>query len=147
MNKKVQTHGLLVLVEAFIANMLAAAVLFQTSWLWGLGYLLVCAVGVGSIIYAYCAKCPCRENCGHVVPGKLAIALTHRDTSPYSLFEMGVVGLAVVVMYGLPVFWLWPSPIVLAPYALLMLVAFFQAQTILCRNCDNIYCPARKGGA
>ena len=52
----------------------------------------MCAVGCGSIIYAYCAKCPCRANCGHVVPGKIAIALTHRDTSPYTLLEIGVVG-------------------------------------------------------
>ena len=145
--KKVRTNGVLVLVEACIASMLAAAVLFQISWLWALGYLLMCAVGCGSIIYAYCAKCPCRANCGHVVPGKIAIALTHRDTSPYTMLEIGVVGVAVTLMYALPVFWLWRSPIVFAPYALLMLVAFLQAQIVLCRNCNNIYCPARKDGA
>ena len=39
--KKVRTHGVLFLVEAFIASMLAAAVLLQISWLRALGYLFI----------------------------------------------------------------------------------------------------------
>ncbi len=144
--KRVQAYGILVLVEAFIANLLAVIVLMQRSWILAAGYLLVCLIGGGSIIYAYCAKCPCRDGqCAHVIPGKIASILTHRETSPYTLFEIAVVGIAVLLIYGLPLLWLWGYPIVLVSFVLLMALASFQAQTVLCRNCSNIYCPLRRG--
>ena len=116
--------------------------------LWSVTIVLatvLCLIGCSSIIYAYCAKCPCRkDHCAHVVPGKLAAALTNRETSPYTLLELVVVGVFVLLMYGLPLFWLWRSLLVLVPYILLMVFSVFQMQTILCRNCNNIYCPARR---
>ena len=65
-------HGLMSVTLVAIAILIAVLMLAQIAWGWVVGYILLCAVGGGAILYAYCAKCPCKACCAHVLPGKIA---------------------------------------------------------------------------
>ena len=79
-----KTNGLIGLI------MLIAAVLVG---LYGIFPYSVTAAGIylaGSIavflifVYAFCAKCPVRDNCTHVLQGMLTHCMPGRTTGPYS---------------------------------------------------------------
>ena len=134
-------HGVTSLGIAGIATVIATVTLFQQSGMLGLGYLAALVVAGGGVIYADCAKCPCRTHCGHILPGKLAVMLTNRKTEPYTPIEFAVIGGLVVILIGLPLLWLWRSPLLLGVFVILNAVAGIQIRTVLCRACDNTYCP------
>ena len=139
MNTRV--HGVTSLGIAGIATVIATVTLFQLSGMLGLGYLAALVVAGGGVIYAYCAKCPCRTHCGHILSGKLAVMLTNRQTEPYTPIEFAVVGGLVVILIGLRLLWLWRFPVLLGVFVVHNAVAGIQIRTVLCRACDNTYCP------
>lgn len=137
-----QFHGVTSLGFAAIAVAIAAVVMFQTSWMLGVVYLVICAVASGTIIYAYCAKCSCKAHCAHVLPGKAAMAFD-RQPGPYTATEMIVLVLALLLLTGLPQLWLWRYTGLFIAYWSLNAVALVQARTVLCRGCGNIYCSLK----
>jgi hypothetical protein len=141
----IRFHGLLSLGWVLIAVVMAAVVMFQVSWLLGAVYLIGCAVGLLGIVYAYCAKCPCRTHCAHVILGKLALALMDRQPGPYSGAEVAVVILALLWLLGLPQVWLWQTPVLFVAFWVLNTIAVIQIRLAVCRGCDNGYCPLRAG--
>jgi hypothetical protein len=137
-------HGLTSLELIFLAITLAAVAIFMSAWLLGISYLVAGVVGLTGLLYAYCAKCPCRTHCGHVIPGKIVRSIfPHRQPGPYSLIELAVLGLALLLLLGLPQIWLWQFTGLFLAFWLLTAIALIQIRMIICRTCDNIYCPAR----
>lgn len=135
-------HGVTSLGFAAVAAVIAAVAMFRASLVLGVVYLVVCAVSSGAIVYAYCAKCPCKAHCAHVFPGKAAMAFD-RQPGPYTATELTVLVLALLSLLGLPQFWLWRYTGLFVAYWLLNVVALVQARVILCQSCDNVYCPLR----
>jgi hypothetical protein len=135
-------HGITSIGLVLIATIIAAAAMFQTSWVLGIVYLVICVAAPGAIIYAYCAKCPCQAHCGHVFPGKVAMAFD-RQPGPYTTAELAVLALALLSLIGLPQFWLWRYTGLFVAYWALNAVAFAQIRLVVCRACDNVYCPLR----
>ncbi len=117
--------------------------MFQTSLGLGVVYLVICVAAPAVIIYAFCAKCPCQTHCSHVFPGKLAAALTNRPAGPYTKTELAAVGLALLLLMGLPQLWLWQYRGLFVAFWLLNAVAMIQIRSVVCRACDNVYCPAK----
>lgn len=140
-----RVHGILSLVLVGVAVAVAAVVLFRQSPGWGVGYLALSAVGGGGMIYAFCAKCPCRVRCGHVLPG-LITRLFPRQPGPYARWEIAVVVVSGVVLMGLPLFWLWRVPAALAAFVLLSGVGIWDILTFVCKACNNTYCPIGRQG-
>ncbi len=140
---KTQIHGVTSLGLILVANVMAIVTLFLSSWGWGVVYLGGGLAALGGILYAYCAKCPCRTHCGHVIPGKIVVALTNRQTGPYTPVEFAILGLALLWLIGLPQLWLWQETGLLVTFWVLVAVALVQIRTVVCRACDNVYCPAR----
>lgn len=136
-------HGVTSLGLVLVAIVLAAVAAFLTSWVLGLAYLAVCAVAPAGILVAYCAKCPCQSHCGHLFPGKLAMRFLDRQPGPYTPAELGTVGLALLLLLGLPQVWLWRYPLLFAVYWVLNAVALIEIRAVVCRSCENVYCPAR----
>ena len=95
--KTQQIHGVMSLVLGGVAAVLATIAMFITSPGLGVVYILICAIALMAIIYGYCAKCPCKEHCGHVFPGKLA-QLFIRPTRPYTTVEFGIVGITGLLL-------------------------------------------------
>ena len=139
-------HGVVSIGLVGVAVALAAVVMFQVSVALGVVYLMGCAVAPLGIVYAYCAKCPCRSHCAHVVFGKLAVALTDRQPGPYSRGEVAVVAVALLWLLGLPQIWLWRSLGVFAVFWVLNGVAVLQIRLAVCRSCENVFCPMKAGG-
>ena len=138
-------HGVVSIALVGIAILVAAATAFQASPLLGVVYLAGCAVAPLGIVYAFCAKCPCRTRCGHVVFGKLAVALTSRRPGPYTPAEIAVVGLGLLWLLGLPQAWLWRTPVWFAAFWVLHAVAVVEIRFAVCPVCDNLGCPLRAG--
>jgi len=135
-------YGVTSLALVGIATVIAASVLFGVSWLLGGIYLILSATGAGGIIYAYCAKCPCKAHCAHVIPGKLARNI-NRQPGPYTTLEQVVVVTALVAILGLPQPWLWRSLWLFIAYWVLALVAFVEILSFVCRTCGNVHCPVK----
>jgi hypothetical protein len=138
-----QFHGITSLGLVLLATIIGAVAIFLASWLLGLLYLLLCAGISTAVLYAFCAKCPCRTHCGHIFPGKLAGIFGHRRPGPYSTLELGVVLVGLLALFGLPQFWLWHIPGLLVAFWLLIAIGLTQIRTVLCRRCNNRFCPLR----
>lgn len=143
MNREI--NGVVSLGLVALATAVAAVALFRVSRIWGLVYLAANATVPFDILYFYCAKCPCKENCAHVLPGKAAMIFA-REPGPYTALELGMITLSLLTLIGLPQIWLWRYPLIFLLYWLLIGVALVQIRLILCRTCGNVYCPLRSEG-
>ncbi len=136
-------HGVTSLLWVGIAIGLAAVVLFRESVLLGVVYLAICAAGGTAVLYAYCAKCPCKVHCGHVLPGIMATRFD-RTPGPYTPAEYAVVGIGLALILALPQVWLWQSPAVFAIFWVLTGIGLAQIRAFVCRACHNAYCPLNR---
>jgi hypothetical protein len=134
-----QFHGVTSLGLVLTATVIAAVVMFMTSWVLGVVYLVVCVVASQAILRAFCAKCPCKTHCAHVFPGKAAMAI-EREPGPYTVVELGALGLSFLLLFGLPQVWLWRYAGLFVAYWALSAIAFVQIRMVACRACDNVYC-------
>jgi hypothetical protein len=138
-------HGIVSIGLVGTSVLVAVVTVFQASALLGVVYLIGCAVAPLGIVYAFCAKCPCRRHCAHVVFGKLAVALTNRQAGPYTVAELAIVVLALLWLLGLPQVWLWRTPVWLIVFWVLNAVAVLQIRLAVCPACENARCPLRTG--
>lgn len=140
--KNLKFHGVTSVVFAGLAIVLATIALFQAAVWVGVAYLLVCASASVIVIYAFCAKCPCKAHCGHVFPGKAAM-LFKRQPGPYLAAELIALSVSLLLLVGLPQPALWGKPGLLIAFWVLLGVAVAQARGVVCRACNNIFCPLR----
>jgi hypothetical protein len=98
---------------------------------------------MGMIIYAYCAKCPCKTCCAHVLPGKIATRFS-RKPGPYSITEQAAVVVVLLLLLGLPQLWLWRSAAAGITFWVLNAIAVTQILIFVCHACPNTYCPVGK---
>ena len=136
-------HGLTSLLWISGALAVGFGALFATAWPLGAAYLVLCVAAFGVIIGAFCARCPCRTHCAHVVPGWLAHKFTHRASGPFTQTELLALGAALLAMLGLPLIALWHYPAWLLVYVALIAVALVQIRAFVCRACANIHCPLK----
>ncbi len=141
---KAQTHGVLSLGLFGICVILGAAAMFAQTWLLGVTYLSSCVLAVFSIVYGFCAKCACQDECGHVLPGKLA-RLFRREPSPYSALEIATLLLAGLILFGVPQLWLWKQPALFVIFWVMAIIAGIDIRRCVCTACTNRFCPAHRG--
>ncbi len=137
-------HGVFSLALIGVAVAVAAIALFGLSP-WGtLGYLVAGTLGMSGVLYSFCAKCPCKAHCGHVVPGKIA-GLFPRRSGPYQRWEIAMMGVGVALILVPPFFWLWQNLPALVIFVLLIGVGVGDITRFVCRACNNNYCPVKSG--
>jgi hypothetical protein len=139
---KTQFHGITSLALVGIATAIAAVAMFQSSVWMGIGYLLICGISPLIMLYAYCAKCPCQAYCGHVFPGRAA-KLFKRRPGPYTTTETIALGIALLLLVGSPQWALWKNTGLLIAFWGLYGIAIIQIRSVICRACNNVYCPLR----
>ncbi len=139
-------HGVTSIGLVVGAIVIAAVVLFQASWVVAVVYLVGCGVCLAGIVYAFCAKCPCRGQCAHVILGKLAMAFTNREEGPYAGIELAVVVVALLWLLGFPQIWLWRYAGLLVAFWVLNAIAVVQIRLAVCPACGNAPCPLKAGG-
>lgn len=97
-------HGVLTLVWVGAACVLGLAAVFARQAAAGWIYLGLLVILPPAVIYAFCAKCPGRRACGHVLPGRIACALPSRPETPYGSGDLLIAAVALTVLV------LFPSP-------------------------------------
>jgi len=140
---KTRFHGITSLVLVFAAIVLAAIAMFQVSLALGVVYLVICGTASLAMLYAYCAKCPSRQQCGHVFPGKIAGIFKNRQSGPYTKIDLAVTGLALALLIGMPQFWLYRYFGLFIAFWVMTAIAVIQIHTFVCRACNNTYCPSK----
>ncbi len=115
----------------------------QSSVQWSLLYLLITAASGIVVIGAFCAKCPVKTECAHVLPG-LAARLLNRPPGPYSKAEMLLTSLAIGIILIFPQPWLFRNMCLLVPFWTISLAGLLFIVRNICGTCQNKYCPYGK---
>ncbi len=91
-----KTNGLIGLIMLITAVLVGLYGIIQYS-VTAAGMYLVGSIAVFLIfVYAFCAKCPVRDNCTHVLQGMLTHCLPGRTTGPYSHRDL----LGLILFFG-----------------------------------------------
>jgi len=137
-----QSHGIISLGLASIAIAAAAQSLFQQSFVLGMAYMFLSGLSVPVILYAFCAKCPDRERCGHVIPGPAAAKVfSARQKEPYTASDLSLTAGALAVLFLFPQIWLWRHPLAFFVFWITMAVAAVDIRSKVCDGCGNNHCP------
>lgn len=137
---RTQAHGVSSLILGGICVALGAAAMFLWWWPLGVAYISSAALAAFSIIYGYCSKCPCQDECGHVFPGKIA-RVFKRVPSPYTWLEIATLIVALIILFGVPQYWLWKFPLLFTAFWGCAIIASLQIRVQLCATCENEFCP------
>lgn len=143
---KRETHGIISLGLAAIALAVAAQSMFQQSLALGMTYMFLAGLSVPVILYAFCAKCADRDQCGHVVPGSAAAKLFRdRKSGNYTARDLFLTAAALAVLFFFPQIWLWRHPIAFFVFWIFMAFAAIDIRRRVCKGCGNTHCPGNAG--
>ena len=135
-------HGVLSLILILASVVMALSHMLRVSPGWGLIYLGLIILVNPIVLYAYCAKCLCRDDkCSHVFPGKLTRLIPPRKQGPYTLMDYFWTALSLIALFGFPIPWLWQSTGLFFGYWLLLLFGLAEILFFVCHTCRNQNCP------
>lgn len=127
---------------AGMALLIGEVAVMQASPRMGILYLALLIGGGALVLWAYCAKCPCRsEACGHVLPGLLTRLLPSRKPGPYTWYNFTLTGLLLLTLVSFPQPWLWQQPPLAWAFWGLLATAMVEILLFVCPRCANPYCP------
>jgi hypothetical protein len=137
-------HGVFSLILILASVVMALSYMLSVSPGWGLIYLGIIILANPTVLYAYCAKCLCRDDaCSHVFPGKLTRLLPARKQGSYTFLDYFWTALSLIALFGFPIPWLWQSTVLYFGYWLLLLFGLAEILFFVCRTCGNENCPMR----
>jgi hypothetical protein len=135
-------HGVFSLILILASVVIALFYMLSLSLGWGLSYLGIILIANPVVLYAYCAKCLCRDDaCSHVFPGKLTRLLPPRKQGPYTFADYFWTALSLMALFGFPIPWLWQSNVLFFGYWLLLLIGLAEILFFVCPTCRNENCP------
>jgi len=141
-------HGLISLSLMYISLAIGLFYVISDSRPLGLFYLALILLAPLVVVYAFCAKCPCRlDNCGHYLPGQLTKLFPPRKQGPYTGWDISGVAVPLAALLIFPQFWLWQNKIMLVIFWSLFIIALTEVKLFVCRGCGNEKCPVHPGRA
>lgn len=141
---KNKTHGVLSISVFLIALLIAVYELLNVSLLIGTIYIAVILLGFTCIIYSFCAKCSCRNNCSHIIIGPITNLLPKRKTGNYSTKDYIYTFISILSILIFPQYWLWKTPLLIIFFWLLIAFASIEINLFVCRKCNNVACKMCK---
>ena len=94
-------------------------------------------------VYAFCAKCPVRNDCNHVLMGMATHLMPARTTGAYSRCDL----LGTVLFFGFialfPRYWLIRNPLLMLVFWILFFGNLVITHYWCCKGCGNTCCPLR----
>ncbi len=142
-----KAYGVIFLVLALAAWLLGAGVTMRASRAWGIANVAAILVGFVTVVWSYCAKCPVRKDCSHVLPGFLTRFFPRRTTGPYSRADVAAMAVAFILMTVFPLYWLVRNLPLLVLYVALLAAAVVELRAKVCGDCRNVFCVLRKNPA
>ena len=144
MKRKTAGISAMIMFGMAVAAGLIAVMLEEV--LLGIVYLLITALSGWIIIKTFCAKCPAKDDCSHVLPGRIAARFS-RKAVPYTTVELTAVTVSVAFILLFPQYWLFGNPVLAGVFWLLCIGAVVPLPPCVCIRCSNSFCPlCRKGG-
>jgi hypothetical protein len=143
-----RVYGVLSLVAFAGAVVVAALAGWRESPALGVAYAAVAVVSLLVTVAIFCTKCSVRDRCGHVVLGPIA-RLMRRElrAGPCTSTELTLTSIALVLIFLLPLGWLWRSPIALGGFCLLLLLGSIDVRARVCPACGNAACPLSRASS
>ncbi|MBN2436505.1 MAG: hypothetical protein JXK07_14690 [Spirochaetes bacterium] len=127
----------------FVAIGIAMYQLFSISFLFGAVYTVCVPLVFLNVIYIYCRRCThsLDGSCRHVLFG-LIVGRLFKPTSPkpYTLNEILIALLPLVILIALPLYWLWQIPVLFFSFLTLLAVAGAIVVKGVCPGCKNSSC-------
>jgi hypothetical protein len=132
--------GLVMYIAAFLVGLYGILPYSVTA----AGIYLVGSIAVFLIfVYAFCAKCPVRDNCTHVLQGMVTHLMPGRTTGAYSRCDLLGTLLFFAFVALFPQYWLIRNPMLMLVFWILFLGNLAITHYMCCKGCGNIYCLLR----
>lgn len=94
-------------------------------------------------VYAFCAKCPIRDHCVHVIFGIMTHLMPGRTTGPYTRWDLIGMSLFFGFVALFPQYWLIRNPFLMLAFWVLFFGDLVITHYRCCQGCGNIYCGLR----
>jgi len=138
-----KTYGFIGLVMLIAAVLVGLYGILQYS-VTTAGVYLVGSIAVFLIfVYAFCAKCPVRDNCTHILQGMVTRIMPGRPTGPYSACDLLGLGVFFGFVALFPQYWLMRNPMLMLVFWILFLGNLLITHFGCCMGCGNVYCMLR----
>jgi hypothetical protein len=138
-------HGVTSVLLLYAALALGCAVVFRHSIAFGSAYAALILLWPLPVAWFFCAKCPCRLDCGHVAIGAITRILPERKPGKYSVGDVIGSILPILVVVAFPQYWLWRDTAASIVFWALTALAGIEARFGVCVSCPNEYCPLNRG--
>ncbi|MHB8060331.1 MAG: hypothetical protein ACYDHO_05815 [Gaiellaceae bacterium] len=143
-----RVYGVLSLVAFAGAVVVAALAGWRESAALGIAYAAIATVSLLVTVAIFCTKCSARDRCGHVVLGPIARLMRKElRMGPYTGAELALTSIALVLIFLLPLGWLWRFPLALGAFGLLLLLGSIDVRARVCPACANAACPLARAGS
>jgi len=108
----------------------------------GLIYSGISALSIYSVLMNYCRKCPHSMNnsCQHVLPGRIAKKLPYKKTGKYTIVELAIVLVVILVTFIFPIIYIYSNYLQLGIYLGLWIYGTLLLRVKVCPNCYNRWC-------
>jgi len=133
-------HGIISILLAFSAVSIGMLSIALSSVLIAFIYLLLIVTVVLIVARNYCAKCTSRENCNHIIFGKISVFLTEPNKDTYNIADSICVAVPMAVVFLFPQFWLIENIPLFIVFWLLMSIAGVEVYCYVCNRCLNKKC-------
>ena len=120
----------------------AVVALMMESLILGIAYMAIVGLAVYLILMNYCRKCPhsMNDSCHHGLPGKIAKKLPYKKTGKYTMIELLIVIVAILITFIAPIIFLYNQSIFIGIYGLLWLIGVLLLRRRVCPKCYNRWC-------
>jgi hypothetical protein len=138
-------HGIFRLGLVTIALLIGIVVVSLSSLILGIGLLLLLIAFFVFIPKLLCRKCPVRENCAHVVTGKISIRLSPYCADSFIFSDLLLLLVLMIPLFVVPQFWLVKELVLIIAFWGLLLIGVIEILLFVCPSCGNTKCPINKG--
>jgi hypothetical protein len=138
--KKYNIHGIVAMVLFLISFGVGVVAVSKYSIALGTVALFLVLLSFVSVSVIYCSKCKCRNNCNHVIFGKISILLSKYNPDNYILFDVIVGLLPMLIAIVFPQYWIVKNITFVLCYWIPMVIGGLEAFIFLCPKCLNSKC-------
>ena len=137
-------HGWISLFLMAIVFSTGCVAIFRVNRLMVIAYLMSSAFGMVGVLYAFCAKCTCRNACRHIILGPLTRFLPRREVAPYTFADIAMTAVGISPLLLFPQYWLFGQKTLLLFFWQLTAALVIEIVLFVCKGCENAHCPARR---
>lgn len=140
-NKKHNIHGIISIVLVFLSFGIGVVSIAIYSVIVSLISVLTIILAFVTISMIYCSKCKCRNNCNHLIIGKISTLFSKFNPDKYTKKDLiwGVI-VPMFIAIGLPQYWLIKNPTLIILYWGVIVLAGLEVYFFVCNNCLNDKC-------